>query len=75
MVAVAILRNMQLVIIWTICFYSFSESTTVWYVKPFVKALLNQSDINVIIVDWKEAARFPYNQAVGNSRIVGNKNL
>ena len=27
--------------------------------------------MNVIFVDWKEGANFPYHQAVGDTRVVG----
>ena len=33
-------------------------------------ALLNQEDCNVILVDWSKGARFPYEQAAGNARLV-----
>jgi hypothetical protein len=34
-------------------------------------ALLTYGDYNVIIVDWKGGAKFPYSQAAANARLVG----
>ena len=39
---------------------------------PFLLVCSSQNDLNVIIVDWKEAAKMPnYMQAVANTRSVG----
>ena len=34
-------------------------------------ALLDRDDVNVITVGWKHGARLGYDQAVGNTRLVG----
>ena len=34
-------------------------------------ALLKQEDVNVIIIDWSTGAKSPYEQATGNTRVVG----
>lgn len=49
----------------------FSESSRAWWVQPMVNAFLKLEDMNVIVVDWKKGAAFPYTRAVGNSRLVG----
>ena len=36
-----------------------------------IERLLKKEDANVIVVHWEQGARFPYHQAVGNSRLVG----
>lgn len=33
--------------------------------------LLKRDDFNIIIVDWSNGAKAPYEQAVGNTRMVG----
>lgn len=33
--------------------------------------LLKRDDFNIIIVDWSNGAKTPYEQAAGNTRIVG----
>ena len=33
--------------------------------------LLTKEDFNIIIVEWSKGAKAPYNQAAGNTRIVG----
>lgn len=33
--------------------------------------LLKRDDFNIIIVDWSNGAKAPYEQAAGNTRIVG----
>ena len=33
--------------------------------------LLQRDDFNIIIVDWSNGAKAPYEQAAGNTRIVG----
>lgn len=34
-------------------------------------ALLKRDDFNVIILDWSNGAKAPYEQAAGNTRILG----
>ena len=34
-------------------------------------ALLAREDCNVVLVDWSKGARFPYERAAGNTRLVG----
>ncbi|XP_057297074.1 pancreatic lipase-related protein 2-like [Hydractinia symbiolongicarpus] len=42
-----------------------------YWVQPLVDALLKREQMNVVVVDWKKGAAFPYHQAVGNARIIG----
>lgn len=52
--------------------YCLGNSGEYW-VQPLVDALLKREQMNVVVVDWKKGAAFPYHQAVGNARIIGNK--
>ena len=42
-----------------------------FYMRLMIEKLLKKEDSNIIIVQWKQGARFPYYQAAGNSRLVG----
>ena len=35
-------------------------------------ALLDRDDLNVIVVNWKKGARWLYDQAVANTKVVGH---
>ena len=39
--------------------------------RVLIDKLLKKKDSNVIVVHWQNGAKFPYHQAVGNSRLVG----
>ncbi|XP_057307164.1 pancreatic lipase-related protein 2-like [Hydractinia symbiolongicarpus] len=53
--------------------HGYLESSRVWWVQPMVNAFLKLEDMNIIVVDWKKGAAFPYTRAVGNSRLVGRQ--
>ena len=40
-------------------------------VNQIKDALLDREDCNVILVDWSKGADLPYEQAAGNTRLVG----
>jgi len=44
-----------------------------WYVPKLKDELLKLEDMNVIFVEWKKGAFFPYHQAFGNARLVGRQ--
>jgi len=51
--------------------HGFIESRDTWYVSDYYEKMLTRDDMNVIFVDWSSGATIPYNQAVGNTRVVG----
>ncbi|KAK2507729.1 hypothetical protein MC885_016013, partial [Smutsia gigantea] len=56
--------------VWLIHGYRPMGSTPLW-LQNFLRILLNQDDINIIVVDWNQGATtFIYNRAVKNTRKV-----
>jgi len=51
--------------------HGYLEKASVFYMRLMIERLLKKEDANVIVVHWEQGARFPYHQAVGNSRLVG----
>ncbi|GFN98312.1 pancreatic lipase-related protein [Plakobranchus ocellatus] len=52
--------------------HGFADSGTAQWILEMKDELLNAEDLNVILVDWKKAAKGPnYFQAVANTRTVG----
>jgi len=51
--------------------HGYLESKIVWYLPEMIKNLLKFEDMNIIFVEWRKGAAFPYHQAVGNTRLVG----
>eukprot|EP00111_Clytia_hemisphaerica_P006589 TCONS_00019093-protein len=50
--------------------HGFIENYGRFWVKPMINELLKNNDCNVIFVDWKDGAWYPYNQAFGDARVV-----
>ena len=46
------------------------ENKNTWAIR-LKRALLDREDCNVILVDWSKGATSPYQQAAGNTRLVG----
>ncbi|KAJ7394433.1 hypothetical protein OS493_000242 [Desmophyllum pertusum] len=46
------------------------ESKYTWALR-MKNALLDREDCNVILVDWSKGSQIPYDQAAGNTRLVG----
>jgi len=53
--------------------HGYVENKGRWYVPVMIKELLKFEDMNVIFCEWAKGARFPYHQAVGNTRLVGDQ--
>ena len=49
----------------------FLENADVSWVNTMRDDLLKQDDFNIIIVDWSNGAKSSYEQAVGNTRMLG----
>uniref|UniRef100_G3TFE2 Lipase I n=1 Tax=Loxodonta africana TaxID=9785 RepID=G3TFE2_LOXAF len=65
-----VLFNTKKKTVWLIHGYRPTGSTPSW-VQDFVRLLLNQEDMNIIVVDWKRGATtLIYNRAVKNTRKV-----
>ena len=47
------------------------ENSDVPWINVVKDALLKQKDVNIIIIDWSTGAKSPYEQAAGNTRVVG----
>jgi len=50
--------------------HGFIEDSKVWWIGPLKDELLNVEDSDVIVIDWKRAARIPYQQAISNIRVT-----
>ncbi|KAL9951929.1 hypothetical protein ACROYT_G044684 [Oculina patagonica] len=50
--------------------HGFTESKNTWATR-IKEALLEREDCNVILVDWPKGSRTLYEQAAGNTRLVG----
>eukprot|EP00794_Sanderia_malayensis_P008107 gene8107-8976_t len=51
--------------------HGYLESGSIHYMPKMVDTLLKVEDANVVVVHWKNGAKFPYHQASGNVRLVG----
>ena len=52
--------------------FIFTENRKVYWIDMMRKKLLKAEDVNVVIVDWERGAAFPFVQAFGNSRVIGD---
>ncbi|KAK3095148.1 hypothetical protein FSP39_010814 [Pinctada imbricata] len=43
------------------------------WIRDTTKALLKKGDFNIIVVDWRGGSQWPYEQAAGNSILVGEE--
>ena len=50
--------------------YILEHSDVQWLITTKDK-LLKRDDFNIIIVDWSNGAKSPFEQATGNTRVVG----
>ena len=48
-----------------------SEHSDVQWLLTMRDKLLKRGDFNIIIVDWSNGAKSPFEQAAGNTRLVG----
>lgn len=55
--------------------FSFIEDQNAFWIQDMTRSFMQNTDVNIIVVEWKIAARFPYNQAISNIRIVGKFSL